>query len=221
MCGVGRGFSKAIQKSSDCAFYPFRSGFDIPVGDMRVAQRDLHAPMTEQPRHERRRNPLHNGMAGEGVPDIVRANILDPRPFPYLAPERKLVQEPRIRCGRKDVWASGPKLAFGDGAGLCVQEDLPIVLSSAIFSVRVYRRDGVWVVGIGVEFAETAVPTRRIRSFPYPNRGKNVHSNTACIPNVTNNARVSLMVVRKLLYFPQQLRHDSKNNANTPARCGC
>ena len=76
---------------------PMRSGggLDVPVADVRVAQRHLHLGVAEQTRHHRQRNTLHRRLAGKCVSEIVKAHILDTGQLPHPLPQAEIDARPR------------------------------------------------------------------------------------------------------------------------------
>ena len=109
--------------------------------EMGVTQRRPHIGMTEQPGDDRNRDAVHHRVAGMGMAEIVKANVLDARLAPGAVPERKIsaAGPGGISRGRKDERASAARPAFENapgrgiegndpGARLAVGEDQPVAI---------------------------------------------------------------------------------------------
>ena len=114
---------------------------DFPVPEMGVAKRRADIGMTEQPRDQRHRHAVHHRVAGMGVAEVVKANVLDARLAPGAVPERKVAAAGpgEISRRRKDERASAARPAFENAPGrsvegndpgprLAVGEDLPVAI---------------------------------------------------------------------------------------------
>ena len=86
---------------------------------MGVTQRRSHIGMTEQPGDDRNRHAVHHRVAGMGVAEIVKANVLEARLAPGAVPERKIsaAGPGGISRGRKDERASAARPAFENAPG--------------------------------------------------------------------------------------------------------
>ena len=121
--------------------HPLRRFLDLAISQMGVTQRRPHIGMTEQPGDDRNRHAVHHRVAGMGVAEIVKANVLEARLAPGAVPERKIsaAGPGGISRGRKDERASAARPAFENapgrgiegndpGAGLAVGEDQPVAI---------------------------------------------------------------------------------------------
>ena len=100
---------------------------DFPVPEMGVAKRRADIGMTEQPRDQRHRHAVHHRVAGMGVAEVVKANVLDARLAPGAVPERKVAAAGpgEISRRRKDERASAARPAFENAPGRSVEGNDP------------------------------------------------------------------------------------------------
>ena len=130
-----------VHDCCNCLPHPFGRFLDFPVAEMGVAQRSAHVGMAEQTGDDRNRHAVHHRVAGMGVAEIVKANVLDARLAPGAVPERKVsaAGPGGISRGRKDERASAARPAFENapgrgiegndpGARLAVGEDQPVAI---------------------------------------------------------------------------------------------
>ena len=84
---------------------------DFPVPEMGVAQRRADIGMAKQAGDHRHRHAIHHCVAGMGMPEIVKANVLDASLAPGAAPEREVsaAGPGGISRGRKDERASAAR----------------------------------------------------------------------------------------------------------------
>ena len=108
---------------------------------MGVTQRRPHIGMTKQPGDDRNRHAVHHCVAGMGMAQIVKANVLDARLVPGAIPEHEVAaaRPGGISRRRKDEGASAARPAFENapgrsaegndpGARLAVGEDQPVAI---------------------------------------------------------------------------------------------
>ncbi len=106
---------------------PFGRCLDLAISQMGIAQRRAHIGMTEQPGDDRNRHAVHHRVAGMGVAEVVKANVLNAGFPPGAIPEREVAAAGPggISRGRKDERASTARPAFENAPGRSVEGNDP------------------------------------------------------------------------------------------------
>ena len=109
-----------------CLPDPLGGGLDLVVSEMGVAQRHADVGVTEHPRDDRHRDAVHHRVAGKGMTEVVKADILDAGFAADPVPERKIGTEGSIRIARRREHEGTcvSRLPFEDAPGLAVEGDL-------------------------------------------------------------------------------------------------
>ena len=99
---------------------------DLGIADMSVAKRHARMSVSQQTRHRRQRNPLHDGVSRDGVSQIVQANVRDARFAPHRVPECEAIAPGIAGVGERRKHPGAVCLlhqAPDDSPGLRIQVD--------------------------------------------------------------------------------------------------